>query len=401
MESEMTDIFILSAARTPIGSFGGSLSGFTPTQLGSFSARDAIRRAGLTPEEIDNSVFGTVIPTEAPDLFLGRTVAKEVGCPNEVLGLTVNRLCGSGAQAIVTAASMIKNGESKISIAGGAEAMSRAPMAVEGMRFGRKMGDGHVYDWLTNTLSDPFGHGHMGCTAENVAEKYQITRERQDQYALTSQNKAAAAVSTGRFNEQIVAVNIKTRNGNVVFDQDEYPKPDTSLKKLAELKPAFRSDGTVTAGNASGINDGSACVVLTSGQTVKERNLSPIGQVLSWGLAGVPAEIMGIGPVKAVPVALKRAGLELKDIDVIESNEAFAAQAMAVADSLNFPEDKVNPNGGAVALGHPLGATGAILTTKALYELARIGGRYGLVTMCIGGGQGIALVIENLMNVTE
>ncbi len=397
----MTDIFILSAVRTPIGSFGGSLSGFTPTQLGSFSARDAIRRAGLTPKEIDNSVFGTVIPTEAPDLFLGRTVAKEVGCPNEVLGLTVNRLCGSGAQAIVTAASMIKNGESKISIAGGAEAMSRAPMAVEGMRFGRKMGDGHVYDWLSNTLSDPFGHGHMGCTAENVAEKYQITRERQDQYALTSQNKAAAAVAAGRFNEQIVAVNIKTRKGNVVFDQDEYPKPDTSLKKLAELKPAFRSDGTVTAGNASGINDGSACVVLTSEQIVKERNLSPIGQVLSWGLAGVPAEIMGIGPVKAVPVALKRAGLELTDIDVIESNEAFAAQAMAVADSLNFPEDKVNPNGGAVALGHPLGATGAILTTKALYELARVGGRYGLVTMCIGGGQGIALVIENLKNMTE
>ncbi|MCY4302904.1 MAG: acetyl-CoA C-acyltransferase [Aestuariivita sp.] len=396
----MTDIFILSAVRTPIGSFGGRLSGFTPTQLGAFSARGAIRRADLTPEDVDNSVFGTVIPTEAPDLFLGRTVAKEAGCPNEALGLTVNRLCGSGAQSIATAASMIKNGESNISIAGGAEAMSRAPMAVEGMRFGLKMGNGHVYDWLTNTLSDPFGHGHMGCTAENVAEKYQITRERQDEYALNSQKKACAARESGRFDDQIVAVNVKTREGTVVFAEDEYPKPDTSLERLANLKPAFRKDGTVTAGNASGINDGSACVVLTSGQTVNERNLAPIGKLLSWGLAGVPAEIMGIGPVKAVPIALERAGLQLEDIDVIESNEAFAAQALAVADSLNFPKDKLNPNGGAVALGHPLGATGTILTTKALYELKRIGGRYGLITMCIGGGQGIALVVENLVNVT-
>ena len=395
----MTDIFILSAVRTPIGSFGGSLSGFTPTQLGSFSAKEAIKRANLIPEDIDNSVFGTVIPTEAPDLFLGRTVAKEAGCSNETLGLTVNRLCGSGAQAIATAATMIKNSESDISIAGGAEAMSRAPLAIEGMRFGLKMGNGHVYDWLTNTLSDPFGHGHMGCTAENVAEKYQITRERQDEYALDSQKKACAAIKSGRFDDQTVSVEIKTREGIVAFDKDEYPKPDTSLERLANLKPAFRKEGTVTAGNASGINDGSACVVLTSGQMVTERNLAPIGKLLSWGLAGVPAEIMGIGPVKAVPVALERAGLHLDDIDVIESNEAFAAQAIAVADSLNFSSDKLNPNGGAVALGHPLGATGAILTTKVLYELKRTGGRYGLVTMCIGGGQGIALIIENLINV--
>ncbi|WP_424830239.1 acetyl-CoA C-acyltransferase [Ruegeria sp.] len=395
----MTDIFILSAARTPIGSFGGSLAGFTPTELGTFAAKAAIERAGLAPADVDNSVFGTVIPTEAPDLFLGRTVVKEAGCPDEALGLTVNRLCGSGAQAIATAAGMIQNGESRISIAGGAEAMSRAPMAVDGMRFGKKMGNGYVYDWLTNTLADPFGHGAMGDTAENVAEKYQITRERQDEYALNSQKKACAAIEAGRFDEQIVPVEVKTRKGTVTFDRDEYPKPDTSLEVLAGLKPAFRKEGSVTAGNASGINDGGACVVLASGEVVEERGLAPIGKVLSWGLAGVPAEIMGIGPVKAVPIALERAGLTLDDIDVIESNEAFAAQAISVADGLSFPEDKLNPNGGAVALGHPLGATGAILTTKALYELKRTGGRFGLVTMCIGGGQGIALVIENLVDV--
>ncbi|MCY4207872.1 MAG: acetyl-CoA C-acyltransferase [Roseovarius sp.] len=390
----MTDIHILGAARTPIGSFGGSLSCFTPTELGTFAARAAIERAGLEPADVDNSVFGTVIPTEAADLFLGRTVVKEAGCPDEALGLTVNRLCGSGAQAIATAAGMIQNGESKISIAGGAEAMSRAPLAVEGMRFGKKMGNGCVYDWLTNTLADPFGHGAMGDTAENVAEKYQITRERQDEYALNSQRKACAAIKEGRFDEQIVPVKIKTRKGTVTFDRDEYPKPDTSLDVLANLKPAFRKDGSVTAGNASGINDGGACVVLAAGDVVEERGLNPIGKVLGWGLAGVPAEIMGIGPVKAVPVALERSGLTLNDIDVIESNEAFAAQAISVADALGFPEDKLNPNGGAVALGHPLGATGAILTTKALYELRRTGGRYGLITMCIGGGQGIALVVE-------
>jgi len=397
----MTEIYFLSAARTPIGSFGGSLSGFTPTQLGTFAANAAIGRARLSPDDVDNSVFGTVIPTEAPDLFLGRTVVKAAGCPDEALGLTVNRLCGSGAQAIVTAAGMIQNGESRISIAGGAEAMSRAPLAVEGMRFGRKMGNGYVYDWLTNTLADPFGHGAMGDTAENVAEKYRITRERQDEYALNSQKKACAAIEAGRFDEQIVPVQVKTREGNVTFGRDEYPKSDCTMEGLAKLKPVFRREGSVTAGNASGINDGGACVVLASGEAVEKRGLTPIGRLLGWGLAGVPAEIMGIGPVKAVPVALERVGLVLDDIDVIESNEAFAAQAISVADGLGFAEERLNPNGGAVALGHPLGATGTILATKALYELRRIGGRYGLVTMCIGGGQGIALVIENMANVED
>ncbi|MEH0295520.1 beta-ketothiolase BktB [Agrobacterium sp. CCNWLW71] len=391
----MTDIFIVSGARTAIGTFGGSLSTRTPTELGAAAASEAIRRAGIEPADVDNSVFGTVIPTEAADLFLGRTVAIRAGVPIEAQGLTLNRLCGSGAQAIVTAAQMIKLGESKIAIAGGAEAMSRAPYSVDGMRGGKRMGDGRVYDWLTNTLADPFGHGAMGDTAENVAQKYKISRERQDAFALESQQRARRAIDEGRFEEQIVPVAIKTRKGVVDFDTDEHPR-ETSAEALAALRPAFRQNGTVTPGNASGINDGGAAVVLASEAEVVRRNLKPMGRVLGWGIAGVPPEIMGIGPVKAVPIALERAGLTLSDIDVFESNEAFAAQAIAVNDGLGLPIEKVNPNGGAVALGHPLGATGAILTIKALYELRRTQGRYGVVTMCIGGGQGIALVIEYL-----
>ncbi|GGH62963.1 acetyl-CoA C-acyltransferase [Frigidibacter albus] len=390
------EIFILDGARTAIGTFGGGLSGLSPTALGTIAAKAAIARSGLSPADIDNSVMGTVIPTEAADLFLGRTVGIEAGLPIESQGLTLNRLCGSGAQAIATAATMIRAGESHIAIAGGAEAMSRAPFSIEGLRYGRRMGNGQVYDWLSNTLADPFGHGGMGDTAENVAEKYQITRQRQDEFALASQTKAAQAQAEGRFDSQIVPVTIKTRKGEVVVSRDEHPRADTTMEGLAALKPAFRKDGTVTAGNASGINDGAAVVVLASAQEVSARGLSPRGKLLAWGVAGVPPEIMGIGPVKAVPLALERAGLTIGQIDVIESNEAFAAQAIAVNDGLGLPVEKVNPNGGAVALGHPLGATGAILTIKALYELERTGGRYGLVTMCIGGGQGIALVVENL-----
>jgi acetyl-CoA C-acetyltransferase len=390
------DVFILSGVRTAVGVFGGSLKDKTPTNLGAIVAKEAIRRAALEPADVDHSVFGTVIPTQASDLFLGRTVAIEAGMPIESQGLTVNRLCGSGAQAIVSAAQMIKLGESKIAIAGGAEAMSRSPHSIPGMRYGSRMGDGVVYDWLTNTLADPFGHGAMGCTAENVAELHQIARERQDEFALTSQKRAAVALAEGRFREQIVPIELQTRKGTVSFDTDEHPRPDTKLQDLARLNPVFRKGGTVTAGNASGINDGSAAVVLASEAEVERRKLSPIGRLVSWGLAGVPPEIMGVGPVKAVPVALARAGLELADIDVIESSEAFAAQALAVMDGLRLPPEKVNQNGGAIALGHPLGATGAILTVKALYELRRTNGRYGIVTMCIGGGQGIALVVENL-----
>jgi acetyl-CoA C-acetyltransferase len=389
-----SDIFIVSGARTAIGAFGGSLKDKSPTALGAAAAREAIRRAGLKPDQVDHSVFGIVIPTEAADLFLGRTVAIQAGMTNESQGLTVNRLCGSGAQAIVSAAQMIRLGDSKIAIAGGAEVMSRAPYSISGMRYGQRMGDGVIYDWLTNTLADPFGHGAMGCTAENVAELHQITRERQDEYALTSQKRAATALADNRFEDQIVPVELQTRKGTTIFDSDEHPRPETKLQDLARLGPVFRKGGTVTAGNASGINDGGAAVVLASETEVTKKNLEPIGRLVSWGIAGVPPEIMGVGPVKAVPIALERAGLKLADIDVFESNEAFAAQALAVMDGLRLSPEKVNPNGGAIALGHPLGATGAILTVKVLYELRRIKGRYGVVTMCIGGGQGIALVIE-------
>lgn len=395
MDISMSDIYIVAGARTAIGTFGGSLSTFSPTQLGTIAAKEAIKRAGLEPADVDNSVFGTVIPTEAADLFLGRTVGIEVGMPIESQGLTLNRLCGSGAQAIITAAQMIRLGDSKIGIAGGAETMSRAPYSIDGMRYGKRMGNSQVYDWLSNTLADPFGHGAMGDTAENVAERFQISRERQDAFALESQRRARAAINDGRFKEQIVAVQVKSRKGVVSFDTDEHPR-DTTTEGLATLKPAFRKDGTVTPGNASGINDGAAVVVLASEDEVTRRGLKPMGRLLGWGVTGVPPEIMGVGPVKAVPIALERAGLKISDIDVFESNEAFAAQAIAVNDGLGLPTDRVNPNGGAVALGHPLGATGAILTIKALYELKRINGRYGVVTMCIGGGQGIALVIENL-----
>lgn len=390
------DIYIVSGARTAIGAFGESLKDFSPTQLGAIVAKEAIQRAELDSAEVQHSVFGTVIPTEAADLFLGRTIAIEAGIPDECQGLTVNRLCGSGVQSIVSAAQMMKLGEASIAVAGGAESMSRSPFSISGMRFGTRMGNAVAYDWLTNTLSDPFGHGHMGDTAENVAQHCGIGRERQDAYAVESHRKAAAAIAAGRFKEQIVPVEIKRRKQTVLFDTDEHVRSDASLAELAKLRPAFRKDGSVTAGNASGINDGAAAVVLMTGEELTRRNARPLGRIVSWGLAGVPARIMGIGPVKAVPVALARAGIRIEDLDVIESNEAFAVQALSVIDGLKLPVEKVNPNGGAVALGHPLGATGTILTIKALYELQRIGGRYGLITMCIGGGQGIAMVVERV-----
>lgn len=391
----MTDVFILSAARTAVGTFNGSLKGFSPTELGVTVAREAMSRAGIDAADVDHAVFGNVIPNDAQDLYLARTIALGAGMPTSSQGLTLNRLCGSGAQSIISATQMIMFGDSRVAVAGGAESMNRAPYAVEGLREGRKMGDGRIYDWLTHTLSDPFGHGHMGCTAENIAEKYQISRERQDEFAVESQNRALRAIEAGHFREQIVGMELKTRKGVSVFDTDEHPRAST-LEDLAKLKPAFQQGGTVTAGNASGINDGAAAVMLAHEDEVKARKLTPMARVVSWGIAGVPPELMGIGPIEAVPIALKRAGLNLDDIAVIESNEAFAAQAISVADALGFDPAKVNPNGGAIALGHPLGATGSVLTVKTLYELARTGQRYGMVTMCIGGGQGIALVLENL-----
>lgn len=391
----MTDVFILSAARSAIGTFNGSLKGLSPTQLGVAVAKEAMARGGIEAADIDHAVFGNVIPNDAQDLYLARTIALGAGMPESSQGLTLNRLCGSGAQSIISATQMIMLGDSRMALAGGAESMNRAPYAVEGLREGRKMGDGKIYDWLSHTLSDPFGHGHMGCTAENIAEKYQISRERQDEFAVESQSRALRAIEAGYFAEQIVGIELKTRKGSTTFDTDEHPRAST-LEDLAKLKPAFREGGSVTAGNASGINDGAAAVILAHEDEVKRRNLEPLARIVSWGIAGVPPELMGLGPIEAVPIALKRAGLSLDDIDVIESNEAFAAQSISVADALGFDPEKVNPNGGAIALGHPLGATGSVLTVKALYELARTNKRYGLVTMCIGGGQGIALVVERL-----
>ena len=391
------DIFILDGARTAIGTFGGALSTFTPAELGVIAAKSAIERSGVAAEEIDNAIAGNVIPNSPRDLYLGRVVGMESGLPTSAPGLTLNRLCGSGAQAIATAASMIRAGESRLALAVGSEVMSRAPYSLDSLRKGQKMGDAGLTDWLLGSLTDPFGCGGMGITAENIAAKYDISRSEQDAFALDSQNKAVNAISAQRFASQIVPVTVKTRKGEQTVTQDEHPRADTTLEGLSSLRPTFRKDGTVTAGNASGINDGAAAVVLASGAEVAARNLRPRGKLLSWAVAGVPPEIMGIGPAHAVPLALQRAGIDIAQLDVIESNEAFAAQAIAVNRLLGLPLEKVNPNGGAVALGHPLGATGVILTVKALHELERIGGRYGLVTMCIGGGQGIALVIENCL----
>ncbi|MBB4349647.1 acetyl-CoA C-acyltransferase [Aliirhizobium cellulosilyticum] len=391
------DIFILDGARTAIGTFGGALSTFTPAELGVIAAKSAIERSGVAAADLDNAVAGNVIPNSPRDLYLGRVIGMESGLPASAPGLTLNRLCGSGAQAIATAASMIRAGESRLSLAVGSEVMSRAPYSIDSLRKGQKMGDAGLTDWLLGSLTDPFGCGGMGITAENIAAKYHIGRSEQDVFALDSQQKAASAISAQRFASQIVPVTVKTRKGEQIVMEDEHPRADTTLEGLSSLRPTFRKDGTVTAGNASGINDGAAAVVLASGAEVAARNLRPRGKLLSWAVAGVPPEIMGIGPAHAVPLALQRAGLDLAQIDVIESNEAFAAQAIAVNRLLGLPLEKVNPSGGAIALGHPLGATGVILTVKALYELERIGGRYGLVTMCIGGGQGIALVIENCL----
>lgn len=389
------DIFILGAARTAIGGFGGGLSQLGAAALGGFAAREAIRRSGVAAEAIDNCVAGNVIPGVAADLYLGRVIGLGAGLPATSQGLTLNRLCGSGAQAIATAATMIRAGESTLSLACGAEAMSRAPFASDSLRSGQKMGDAVLADWLNGALQDPFGCGAMGMTAENVAERHAISRADQDAFALESQARAGRALALGHFATQIVPVPVRNRNETVEIATDEHPRPGTTAEALAALRPIFRKDGTVTAGNASGINDGAAALVLASGAEVEARGLVPRARLLSWAVAGVAPEVMGLGPVEAVPLALRRAGVTVADLAVIESNEAFAAQALAVNRCLDLPAEKVNPNGGAVALGHPLGATGAILTVKALYELERIGGRYGLVTMCIGGGQGIALVLEN------
>ncbi|MTD92042.1 acetyl-CoA C-acyltransferase [Corynebacterium hiratae] len=380
------DIYIAGAARLPIGKFGGSLARLSLTELGSLAAEAAIDRSGLSGADLDTAVASNVMPVVPKDLYLSRAIAKNVGMPDSSTAMGVNRLCGSGVQAVISAAQLLQSGDGSLALTVGAESMSNAPYSVEGARFGKRMGDGKLYDWLTGALSCPFGTGHMGVTAENVASDNNISRERQDEFAAESQERAAKARTEGVHAEEIVPV------GELDFDE---AVRETDVEKLAKLKPVFVKDGTVTAGNASGINDGAAAAVLATAEEVAKRGLDPLAKIVSWSIAGVDPTRMGIGPIAAVPKALEKAGLSLEDIDLIESNEAFAAQAIAVQDQLGFDPAKTNVYGGAVAHGHPVGATGVILLTKLAYALRREGKRYGLVTMCIGGGQGIAMIIEN------
>lgn len=381
------DVFIIGAARTPIGKFNGSLAGLNCAELGAIAASAAIERAHVSPTDIGSVVVGNVILTRPEDLYLSRMVGRESGVPDSAVAFNVNRLCGSGAQAIVSAALEICHGVADIALAGGVESMSNAPYSVTGLRHGARMGDSTNRDWMIGTLNCPFDNVHMGITAENIAAELGISRHDQDEFAALSQERAAQAQNAGLFDAEIVAV------GD--FSRDEHPRP-TSVEKLSGLRPAFQKDGTVTPGNSSGINDGAAFTVLASTSAVKTHNLSPLARIAGWAVAGVAPHLMGLGPIPAVPKALAQAGISLADIGVIESNEAFAAQALAVSRELGFDPAIVNPNGGAIALGHPLGATGAILTVKAIYHMQRHNLRYGLVTMCIGGGQGIAVVLENV-----
>jgi len=391
----MSDIVILSGARTAIGTFGGGLAGVSPITLGAIAAKAAIDRAGVAADRIGHVVFGHVINTEPRDMYLSRVAAIEAGIPNGTPAMNVNRLCGSGAQAVVSAIQALLLGDADFALAGGAESMSRSPHALTVARFGQKMGDTRAVDMMTGALTCPFGTGHMGVTAENVAREHGIDRAAQDAFALESQARAARAIAEGRFAEQIVPVEVKGRKGPVIFDTDEHPKA-TTAEALAGLRPVFEKDGTVTAGNASGINDGAAALVLARAEAAEASGAKPRARVLGYAHAGVRPEVMGIGPIPAVEALCARTGLTAGDFDVIESNEAFAAQALAVNRGLGLDPAKVNPNGGAIALGHPVGATGAILVVKALYELERTGGRRALITMCIGGGQGIALAFERM-----
>lgn len=391
----MKDIVILSGARTAIGTFGGSLAGIPPILLGATAARSALERAGVEGAQIGHVAYGHVINTEPRDMYLSRVAAMEAGIPETTPAMNVNRLCGSGAQAIVSVIQSLAMGDADFGLAGGAESMSRSPHILPTARWGQKMGDTSGADMMLGALNCPFGTGHMGVTAENVAAEHDISREAQDTLALESQNRAAAAIADGRFADQIVPIEVKVRRETKVFDTDEHPKA-TTLDALSGLRAVFQKDGTVTAGNASGINDGAAALVLATADAADGAGLKPRARVLGYAHAGVRPQVMGIGPVPAVQNLFEKTGLSVADFDVIESNEAFAAQALAVNKALGLDPAKVNPNGGAIALGHPVGATGAIITVKALYELERIGGSKALITMCIGGGQGIALAIERL-----
>lgn len=391
------DVVIVSGVRTAIGDFGGGLKDIPPTRLGATCVNEALARARVEGGEVGHVVFGNVIHTEPRDMYLARVAALDGGVRDHVPCLTLNRLCGSGLQAIVSASQSILLGDCDIAVAGGAESMSRAPYTIPSGRWGQRMGDAKVVDMMVAALHDPFHDIHMGVTAENVAAKWQITREEQDRLAVESHRRAAAAIREGRFKSQIVPIVTKGKKGDVVFDTDEHPRADATLEDLAKLKPVFvKENGTVTAGNASGINDGAAAVVLMERATAEKRAARPLGRLVAYAHAGVDPKYMGIGPVPASRAALERAGLTIDRMDVIEANEAFAAQACAVMKDLKADPAKVNPNGSGISLGHPVGATGAIITVKALYELERIGGRYALVTMCIGGGQGIAAIFERI-----
>ena len=391
------DIFIVSTARTAIGTFGGSLKDVPNTQLATTVVKAAIARAGIAADAVGHVVMGNVIPTDTKDAYLARVAAIDAGCPIETPAFNVNRLCGSGLQAIVSAAQAIALGDCDVAIGGGSESMSRGPYFDQAARYGARMGDAKSIDYMLGILHDPWQKMHMGITAENVAERYGISRQMQDELAVLSQQRAAAAMAAGYFKEQITPVEIATRKGVVLFQEDEHVRASTTLETLAGMKPAFKKDGgTVTAGNASGINDGASAVVLATGERVAALGLKPLARLVGYAHAGVEPAYMGIGPVPATRKVLERTGLKLADIDVIEANEAFAAQACAVAQELGFDPAKVNPNGSGISLGHPVGATGAIITTKAIAELHRTGGRYALVTMCIGGGQGIAAIYERV-----
>ena len=390
------EVVVVSGVRTAIGDYGGALKDLAPTELAARVAREAVARARIDPAEVGHVVFGNVIHTEPKDMYLSRVAMINAGLAQHTPAMTLNRLCGSGMQAIVSAAQTILLGDADIALAGGAESMSRAGYLMPALRWGQRMGDGGAIDMMVGALTDPFDTVHMGITAENVAAKWGITREQQDQFAVESHRRAVNAIQKGYFKEQILPVELKTRKGVTVFDTDEHPRADANIEGMAKLKTAFKKDGSVTAGNASGLNDGAAAVVLMEAAAAAKKGLEPMARLLAYGHAGVDPKYMGIGPVPAVKTALARAGLKVSDMDVVESNEAFAAQACAVAQDLQFDPAKTNPNGGAVALGHPIGATGCLLTVKALYELQRRGARYALVTMCIGGGQGIAAVFERI-----
>ncbi|ADR59656.1 acetyl-CoA C-acyltransferase family protein [Pseudomonas putida] len=390
------EIYVVSAVRSAIGGFGGSLKDLPLADLASAVTRAAIERSGLAAEQVGHLVMGTVIPTEPRDAYLARVAAMNAGIPKETPAFNVNRLCGSGLQAIVSAAQGLLLGDTDVAVAAGAESMSRGPYLLPQARWGARMGDLQGIDYTVGVLQDPFQHFHMGITAENVSAKHGITREMQDELALTSQRRAARAIAEGRFASQIVALELKTRKGSVQFSVDEHVRADVTAEQLAGMKPVFKKDGTVTAGNASGINDGAAGLVLATGDAVRRLGLKPLARLVGYAHAGVEPELMGLGPIPATRKVLEKTGLNLQDLDVIESNEAFAAQACAVARELGFDPEKVNPNGSGISLGHPVGATGAIIATKAIHELQRIQGRYALATMCIGGGQGIAVVFERV-----